>query len=178
MPLAHAVGIVALRLDRGADDHVGSAAALRQHAAEGFSKPGVAVLEVRDILRPVDPGQVEDHVGLRRPVLKFRLGVAEVILEQPHVLRGRRYTARLRPMNPLAPVMRTVLMERGPGIVGSRLVGSSRAGDGPVLLPSRWRLPALGTAAHSVSSSSWMYGNSKSSSTTSSTSSRRVLCEW
>ncbi len=111
-------------------------------------KPALPASNSSDVLRPIHAGQVEDDIGLAGPAAKLRLGVVRG--RRPAAARRsrtRRWAARLRPMNPLAPVMSMVFMSSS----GSGRRSSQRRAVQPIA-----GLPAAVSVRFARPVSSWM----------------------
>ena len=60
-----------------------------QDVADARGKPGVAGLELRSILGTVDPGEMEDEVRCREPLIELGVVVVDVQSEDFHIVPRR-----------------------------------------------------------------------------------------
>ena len=68
--LARSVGIVQFSLDRGTENDLRKTPSFPQELAQLLRQPCIPTLEVNRILRPVDAGKMEDHIGLKQGIPK------------------------------------------------------------------------------------------------------------
>ncbi len=95
MPLARAVGIIKICLDRRTNDHMRRASRIANCVDERPGESGVTRFKLFDVLWPINTGQMEDDVRLQNPLVEFRLGVVEVVKQQTHIIPPRKMRAKI-----------------------------------------------------------------------------------